>query len=351
MNEVIEAVRDAAARGVRLAVRGHASKHRLGGPHGGETLLMSASGITDYQPSELVITARAGTPLAEVEALLAAHGQALAFEPPRLGEAPHGGTVGGMVAAGLAGPARMAAGSLRDHLLGVRMVNGQGEWLRFGGTVIKNVAGYDVARLLGGSWGAIGVITEASLRVVPLAPAEATLRFTLGQDAALAHLSDWAAEPLPLSASAWWQGTLAVRLRGARAAVAAALARLAGHGGEPIAFEAAQGFWQGLRDQQDEFFTHAGLEDAAGHARLWRLALPPATRALDLPGDVLVEWHGAQRWLLTGAPPEAVQAAVRAAQGHARLWWGHTPPEPSALQQAVQAAFDPHGVFHTQRLT
>lgn len=351
MKALIAAIQDAAASGTRLAVRGHASKHALGGPHGGETLLVASSGITDYQPSELVITARAGTPLAEVEDLLAAQGQALAFEPPRLAPAPHGGTVGGMVAAGLAGPARVAAGSLRDHLLGVRMVNGRGEALRFGGTVIKNVAGYDVARLLAGSWGAIGVITEASLRVVPLAPAEATLRFALPQDAALARLADWAALPLPLSASAWWQGTLAVRLRGARAAVAAALTQLARHGGEPIAFEAAQGFWQGLRDQQDEFFTHARLEDAAGHARLWRLALPPATPALELPGDVLTEWHGTQRWLLTSAAPEAVHAAVRAARGHARLWWGHTPPAPTALQQAVQAAFDPHGVFHTQRLT
>ncbi|MBN8488723.1 MAG: glycolate oxidase subunit GlcE, partial [Burkholderiales bacterium] len=216
LQALIERVREAAGREQPLCIRGSGSKDFYGGPLVGEPLDVQAlRGISSYEPTELVVTARAGTPLKELEAVLAEQGQCLAFEPPRLGE---GGTVGGMVAAGLAGPARAAVGGVRDFVLGATLLNGRAELLSFGGQVMKNVAGYDVSRLLAGSMGVLGVICEVSLKVLPLAPATQTLRFDLDQASALRRLNDWAGQPLPLNASAWADGQLLVRLRGAHAA-------------------------------------------------------------------------------------------------------------------------------------
>jgi glycolate oxidase FAD binding subunit len=276
----------------------------------------------------------------------------LAFEPPRFAG---GGTVGGMVAAGLSGPARWSAGSLRDHLLGAVVLNGRGELLRFGGQVMKNVAGYDVARAMAGSLGVLGAICEVSLKVLPRPPASATLRWELSEAQALQTVNGWAGQPLPLQASAWWDGMLVVRLAGAGAAVASACRQL---GGEAIAPELAEGFWQGLRDHTDEFFVGAARAVEAG-AALWRVAVPPTTPPLNLSGEQLVEWGGGQRWLCTSTPAAVVRQAAVQAGGHATLFRAldrsagvFTPlAAPLArIQSELQRAFDPDRIFNRGRL-
>jgi len=310
-------------------------------------------GPCDHEPTELVVTAPAGMALAELEARLAEHGQYLAFEPPHF--AP-GATVGGMVAAGLSGPARARAGSLRDHLLGVALLSGSGELMRFGGRVIKNVAGYDVSRVIAGALGTLGVIVEVSLKVLPRAEREATLRFDMKPAEALAALHAWGTEPLPIDASAWWNGNLVVRLRGAAAAVEAAARRL---GGDDIDDDDAGPFWQGLRDQTDPFFLAA--HEATQHldALLWRLSLPATAPLLGLAGDELIEWHGAQRWLSTSLPAALVREAASAAGGHATLFRGRDKsagvfaplsPPLRAIHERLKRSFDPNGILNPGRL-
>lgn len=345
-------VREAAESRTPLRIVGGGSKDFYGGALQGEPLdVRPLAGIRDYEPSELVVTALAGTPLAELEAALADKGQCLPFEPPRFDA---GATVGGMVAAGLAGPARPAAGGVRDYVLGATLINGRGELLSFGGQVMKNVAGYDVSRALAGSMGRLGVVLEVSLKVLPVPPARATLRFDMDQANALRHLNEWAGQPLPLAASAWWDGALILRLQGAQAAVSAAIGRL---GGDPVPPALADVFWDGLRDQRDEFFTQAA-EAVSGGARLWRLAVAPTAPRIDLPCEQLVEWHGGQRWLVTDASPEQVRTLAEEARGHATVFRGDKaagvfhplPPVQQRLQRAAAAAFDPHGLFNPGRL-
>ena len=269
---LIERVQDARATKTPLNLVGGSTKAFYGEAAAGEPLdLRALSGISSHEPSELVVTVRAGTLLSELEAALAAHGQCLPFEPPRF--AP-GGTVGGMVAAGLAGPARAVAGGVRDYVLGATLLTGRGELLSFGGQVMKNVAGYDLSRVLPGSMGVLGIVCEVSLKVLPVAPASVTLRFEMDEAAAIKQLNVWGGQPLPLSASAWWDGMLVLRLAGARAAVASAQQQL---GGEPIEPGLAQAFWAGLRDQTDEFFEGA-KKAVEGGAALWRLSLPAISR-------------------------------------------------------------------------
>jgi FAD/FMN-containing dehydrogenase len=352
LQQVVDAVRDAAAHRRPLRLVGGGTKDFHGGALKGEPLdLKPLAGISAYEPTELVVTVRGGTPLAELEAALAEKSQCLPFEPPRFGPS---GTVGGMVAAGLAGPARAAVGGVRDYVLGATIVNGRGEVLSFGGQVMKNVAGYDVSRALAGSMGQLGVIAEVSLKVLPVAPGRLTLRFDMDQANALRHLNEWAGQPLPLSASAWWDGALVLRLQGAQAAVAAAAQRL---GGEAIPPQLADHFWDELRDQRDEFFRLADGAVAQG-ARLWRLSVAPTAPRIELTGDQLVEWGGGQRWLVSDAPPAAVRAAAAEALGHATVWRGDKsagafhplPPVQQRLQRALKAAFDPEGLFNPGRL-
>jgi glycolate oxidase FAD binding subunit len=350
---LIDRIRSARAERTPLRIRGGDTKAFYGEAARGEELdLRPLAGITSYEPTELVVTARAGTPLIELEAALAEAGQWLPFEPPRFGA---GGSVGGMVASGLNGPARAANGSLRDHVLGLTMLDGRGELLSFGGQVMKNVAGYDVARLVAGSLGVLGVICEVSLKVLPLPPAQATLRFEMPPLKALQALNTWAGQPLPMQASAWWDGALVVRLAGAAAAVQAALARL---GGDLIEPTLAAGFWQGLRDHSDEFFD--GARRAAGQgAALWRLSLPSVAPPLNLSGEQLIEWHGAQRWLCTTTPAATVRAAATEAGGHATLFLGadksagvFAPLAPPLLRihRELKRAFDPDGILNPGRL-
>jgi glycolate oxidase FAD binding subunit len=352
LQALVDRVRLAADRGRPLRIVGGGSKDFHGGDLRGEPLdVTPLRGISAYEPSELVVTVRAGTPLAELEAALAEQGQCLPFEPPRFA---NGGTVGGMVAAGLAGPARAAVGGVRDYLLGATMINGRGELLTFGGQVMKNVAGYDVSRVLAGSMGQLGVIAEVSLKVLPVAPARQTLRFDMDQGNALRHVNEWAGEPLPLSASAWWDGALILRLQGARAAVATAARRL---GGETIRDDLADAFWTGLRDQHDEYFDQAAAAVDAG-ARLWRLSVAPTAPRIELPGEPLIEWGGAQRWLVTDVDPARVREAAADAMGHATVWRGDKAcrafhplgPVELRLQLALKGAFDPFEIFNRGRM-
>jgi glycolate oxidase FAD binding subunit len=362
----LERVRAAIADRTPLRIRGGGTKDFHGGrPLAGEVLDTRAlSGIVSYEPSELVVTILAGTPLAELEALLAAQGQCLPFEPPHFGE---GATVGGMVAAGLSGPARASVGAVRDYVLGVEIVNGRAERLRFGGQVMKNVAGYDVSRLMAGSWGRLGLLTEVSLKVLPVAPAEATLRFACTQAEALARLNTWGGQPLPLNASCWvnetgeaggngGQGTLYLRLRGAIAAVEAACRTL---GGEQLDAAAVAPDWAASREQTLPWFAAR----PATHA-LWRLSVPDTAPVLGLPpgvGDPLVEWHGALRWVQAPADAgPALRQAAAAVGGCATLFraasaqleraggqFDSKSPALAAIEARLRQAFDPHGIFQS----
>lgn len=358
LSQIVERIRACASatNAGSLRIRGGGTKDFYGEPPRGEPLSTTGlTGITSYEPSELVVTARAGTPLAELEAVLAAQGQCLPFEPPRFGEA---GTVGGMVAAGLSGPARASVGAVRDYVLGAMLVNGRGEVLSFGGQVMKNVAGYDVSRVLAGSLGTLGLIAEVSLKVLPLAPSEATLRFECDQADALRLLNGWGGQPLPLNASRWAAdgagGALWLRLRGAVAAVASACAHL---GGELQDDARARAEWEAARDFQLPWFRDRGARE------LWRVSVPQTAPVLALEGSPLVEWHGGQRWYLT--PPgqgERVRAAAHAAGGHASLFmpagegagkigrFDALSPPLERIHRALMREFDPHAVFDRGRL-
>lgn len=348
MEEIVEEFRSRILERKPLRLRGGGSKDFYGGPLAGEVLQTGAySGIVSYEPTELVVTARCGTPLAELELALAARRQFLACEPPGFGAA----TVGGAVAAGLSGPRRAMAGSLRDFVLGVKIMDGEGRVLKFGGEVIKNVAGFDVSRLMTGSLGTLGLILEVSLKVMPLPVGDATLRFEMPQAQALDAMNRWAGQPLPLAAGSWQDGVLTLHLSGAQAAVASACRKL---GGEPLAQTAAAEFWQGLREQSAEFF--------AGDAPLWRLSVPSVAPPLDLPGEQLLEWGGAQRWLRADADAAQLREIAARAGGHATLFRGghgeqraggvYTPLQPALMEvhRRLKQSFDPFGVFNPGRL-
>jgi glycolate oxidase FAD binding subunit len=358
MEQVLQEFREriAAAHASRtpLRLRGSGSKDWYGQAGSGEVLdTRPYHGIVDYEPSELVVTARCGTPLAELEQTLAQQNQMLAFEPPHFGP---GATVGGMVASGLSGPRRQGVGALRDFVLGADLVDGRGELLHFGGKVMKNVAGYDVSRLLAGSLGTLGLLSSVSLKVLPRPVRETTLQFQLGQQEALEKLNTWSGRALPISGSSWEGGRLALRLSGAGAAVDAAARELGGaHGAEAMAD--ADRFWQDLREQRSEFFS--GL-DAAGTA-LWRLAVPPTTPPLDLPGRQLIEWGGGQRWLRADADAnaDAIRAAAAGCGGHATLFRGgdkgigvFAPLQPALarIHRRLKDTFDPAGIFNPARM-
>jgi glycolate oxidase FAD binding subunit len=353
LQRLIEQVQTARAEKLQVDIRGGGTKAFYGGtPQGLVLSTRGLSGISSYEPSELVITARGGTPLAEVEAALAEQGQCLPFEPPRFAD---GGTVGGMVAAGLAGPARVSVGGVRDYVLGATLLNGRCELLSFGGQVMKNVAGYDVSRALAGSLGVLGVICEVSLKVLPVPPATLTLRLEADQASAIRRLNEWGAQPLPLNASAWWDGMLVLRLSGAAAAVRSAQEKI---GGEVVDTALATSFWTGLRDHRDEFFIGAAKAVDSG-AALWRLSVPATAAPLKLSGEQLLEWGGAQRWICTSAPAAVLREAAQAAGGHAVLFRGHDKsagtfaplaPAVARIQRELQRAFDPDGLFNPGRL-
>ena len=388
---LLDTIRSAAAQTAgdrnKFRIHGSGSHDFYGESLQGELLeTRGLNGIVQYEPSELVVTVAAGTPLHELETALSEQGQCLAFEPPHfqvnVGNKPHShATVGGMVAAGLSGPARASAGAVRDFVLGLRFINGRGEHLTFGGQVMKNVAGYDVSRLLAGSWGTLGLITEVSLKVLPMAPAEAYLMCALPQAQALNLLHQWGGQPLPLNASCWVKDNtqagapemLFVRLRGALAAVQAAklrmsqdVAKLQSELIEQSAESAAQD-WALCRDQALPFFTqHSANEDLA----LWRLSVPQTAPVLNLPNivsETFIEWHGAQRWIWAPlSEAQQIRNAAATVGGQATLF--RRPQQASAavnvntpvftpldtvqqrIQHALKNEFDPAGIFSPRRL-
>jgi glycolate oxidase FAD binding subunit len=344
INRFAETIARAVADRAPLRLRGGGTKDFYGARLDGRVLDTRAfHGVVNYEPTELVVTARAGTPLAELERTLAQRGQMLAFEPPHFGP---GATVGGCAASGLSGPRRPYAGSVRDFVLGARMLDGRGQDLRFGGQVMKNVAGYDLSRLLTGSLGTLGLLLEVSFKVLPLPRAELTLRFEMDERGAIEAMNRWAGTPLPLSATCWHGGLLSLRLSGAEAGVRAARERL---GGEEVADAAA--FWASVREQ-----THGLLR---GPGPLWRLSLKSTTPPLALPGRQLIEWGGALRWLVSPAPARELREAAARAGGHATLFRGHDksasvfhpPPGPMfQLHLRLKQAFDPAGIFNPGRM-
>lgn len=345
-----ERIRSAAARGSPLVVRGGGTKDFYGNESRGEVFdTRDWRGIESHEPSELVITARAGTPLVQIEGQLAAQRQMLAFEPPHFGE---GATLGGCVAAGLSGPRRAsmgyAWGSVRDAVLGVRLLDGRGRVLKFGGTVIKNVAGYDVSRLLAGSLGTLGVIVDVSLKVLPMPATEMTVCFDLDEEQALRQLNSWGARPLPISASCWHEGRLWLRLSGAEPAVEAA-ARSLGGSAQPAS--AASVFWHDVREQRLAFF--------AGELPLWRLSVPANARLLAMHGAQLIEWGGALRWLRSDAPAGVLRARAQELGGHATLFRAASPrhsvftplsPALLGIHRLLKQQFDPAGIFNPGRM-
>ena len=343
-------MRAAAEKRTPLRIRGGGTKDFYGGPLDGEVVDTRVyAGIIDYEPTELVLTARAGTSLAAIESAMRARGQMLAFEPPHFGE---GATLGGAVACGLSGPRRPYAGSVRDLVLGVRVLDGVGEHLTFGGRVMKNVAGFDVARLMTGAMGTLGLITEVSLKCLPLPKAEATLAFDHAADQAIRMTNQWGGQPLPLSATCYHDGRLFVRLSGAQPAVTAAVSKLGG-----AAVADADAFWTSVREQTHGFFAGA----ARDRRPLWRLSVKSTAPYTDLAGDQLIEWGGALRWLAAGdrADPQKVRAWAAAQGGHATQFRAERKERDvfhpldatmAALHGRLKAVFDPHGILNPDRL-
>src|SRR4051812_29213699 len=340
ISELTDRIRKAAAERKPVRVRGSGSKDFFGYKLEGDVLDVSAyRGVIDYEPSELVMTARAGTPLSEIEAALAQGGQMLACEPPYFGP---NATLGGCVASGFSGPRRAASGSVRDFVLGTRVLDAQGVDLRFGGQVMKNVAGFDVSRLMAGSFGTLGLILEVSLKVLPRPEEEQTLRLEMTPAKAIETMNRWAGQPLPISATCYIEGALHVRLSGSSRTVAASRIGL---GGELL--DTAADFWNSVREHRAP----------ALHGKLWRLSVRSTTPPLLLAGAASVEWNGSLRWHATDAPNDEVHQAAKQAGGHATLFRG-APGQPImrleagvlALNRRIKAALDPMGIFGPHRL-
>ena len=343
--ELVDQVHQALDNGTALEIRGGGSKRFYGRPVDAAALdVGSHVGIVNYEPTELVLTARAGTPLGEIDRALAAEGQMMPFEPP---DYTGSATLGGAFAAGLSGPRRPWAGSARDLILGVRLINGQGAHQRYGGEVMKNVAGYDVSRVVTGALGTLGVITEVSMKVLPLPEAELTLELEYDRTAAVLAVENWYRDGFPVTGSAFHNGCLRVRLAGSASAVEAASRAIGGT-------EASGGsdWWRDLNNQKLEFFTD-------GDTPLWRIALPPAATNLDLAGERLFDWNGQLRWLRSSESPSTVRERAQALGGHATLFRGGNPtddvfhplaPAVHTLNKRLKQAFDPKGIFNPGRI-
>ena len=346
--ELAERVSRAAATRTALRIVGGDTKRFYGRAVEAEPLELSGhTGVVNYDPAELVVTVRAGTRLRHLKDLLLDHGQRLPFEPPAFGDAA---TIGGVVAAGLSGPARIARGPVRDYVLGARLLTGDGRVLRFGGAVMKNVAGYDVSRLLAGSLGILGVILDVSLKVLPVAVGTRTLRQVVDARGAIDRLAKATQRGVPVTASHWHAGVLHVRLEGSARALDAVAALV---GGDTVDADTAAQFWVDVREQRlDHFSAVRGL--------LWRLHVPAvaSVAALEQCTPFAFEWNGLQRWV-AGLDADTAHALARAAGGHAACFRGASPgdevfsPLPSAmldLHRNVKRVFDPAGILNPGRL-
>ncbi len=338
-------VKHHAAHRIPLSISGTATKIFYGGKIVGEPLVLSSySGVIDYQPRELVLTVRAGTPLAVIETVLAAEKQMLPFEPPYFGE---GGTIGGIVASGLSGPRRPYVGAVRDFILGTRLLSGKGEVLRFGGQVIKNVAGYDVSRLMSGAMGSLGILLDLTFKVLPRPVAEITLCFEANQTDAIRRMNEWAGKPLPLSATMWYQGKLMVRLSGGKN-LAAVRQKM---GGEKMPDHTAAAHWRNIANHAHIFFQ--------GDMPLWRLSLPQTAAPLGLENPELIEWGGGLRWLRGDWDAKILRSQVQALGGHATLFRGGDksagvfhPLDPvlAKVHRNLKNAFDPANILNRGRM-
>ncbi len=347
LDQIIDQVKTAASRKTRLAIRGGGTRWFYTEPHTENydyLDMQSYSGVISYEPSELVITARAGTPLAEIENLLAQNQQMLAFEPPRFGN----GTIGGCIASGMSGPRRYAAGSLADFVLGTKFLNSQAEILKFGGEVMKNVAGYDLSRLLAGSMGMLGAILDVSIKVLPIPYVEKTCRLQIDENKALDLCLAWRSKPLPVSATAWLVESdgycyLHVRLSGNESAVDQAIKII---GGDVLLDDQAQSFWQSIRDQSHDFFKQEPL---------WRLVLPLGCDSLGFSPS-LNEWGGGLRWLSGDYDANVLRQQVEKLGGSVSLFKRASTPrsiktfatlEPAILQihKNLKKQFDPENIF------
>lgn len=331
-----------------LLITAGGSKSFYGNPAEGSSLSVSEhKGIVEYEPDELVITVRAGTPLHEVKEVLRSNGQMLAFEPPAYGD---NATIGGTIACGFSGPRRLSAGSARDFMLGCKVLTGKGEVIQFGGRVIKNVAGYDVSRLMVGAMGTLGVLLEISLKVLPTPECEKTIAVGAKVNEAIDVMNARAGQALPLSAACYDGEAVLLRFSSTENGVKHALSQVAGD-------ELQQGaeFWQELNEHEHFFFSD--------ELPLWRLSLAPATLHIGLPGGWIFDWGGGLRWLKTDAPPNDIRDAVAAEGGHATLFrqqelWREQmdisvfhplTPGLMAIHQKMKAAFDPHKILNRNR--
>lgn len=327
-----------------LNLQGSGSKNFYGRPASGKPLKVNAhQGVINYQPSELIITVRCGTRLTDIEALMDKQNQIFAFEPPYFGP---DATIGGVIATGLSGPRRPYAGSVRDAVLGVRLINGKGEIVKFGGEVLKNVAGFDISRLMTGALGTLGLLLDVSLKVLPQPEQECTLLFQAPQNQAIVQINEWTRQGWPLSAACHYDNGLYIRLSGAKLAVKAAREKL---GGERLTHEDACYFWSNLREHRLAFFQ----DDRP----LWRLSLSAAAMQPKLAGDCLIDWGGYLRWLKTDEPPIRVISEAQRLGGHACCFrsvsgsqFQPLPPALKKVHQGLKMAFDPHGVFNPGRM-
>jgi len=341
-------VLDAYNHGTALAITGSGSKSFLGHAVAGQLMAVTGHrGIVEYDPRELVLTARSGTPLEEIEAALAEANQMLAFEPPHFGDAA---TLGGTIACGLSGPRRPYSGSARDFVLGCRMLNGRGELLRFGGQVMKNVAGYDVSRLMAGSYGTLGVLLDISLKVLPRPMASTTVVRECSATEAITGMSTLLGKPLPVDGACYHGEQLHIRLSGSEQAVKEARMKIPGE-----VQADADAFWQALREQQLPFFQK---NDFPKSGTLYRVMVKPATPALNIAGSWLLDWGSAQRWLYSSEDAVTIRRRAEAVGGHVTVFRGGTASEifqplPAALMamhQRIKASFDPNNIFNRGRL-
>lgn len=343
-SELQQQVMDALQNETPLNISGGGSKAFLGHASQGQAIDVSDHrGIVEYDPRELVLTARSGTPLQEIEATLAEANQMLAFEPPHFGDSA---TLGGTIACGLSGPRRPYSGSARDFVLGCQMLNGRGEILRFGGQVMKNVAGYDVSRLMAGAHGTLGILLEVSLKVLPRPAASITVASECSAAEAITSMSGFLSKPYPVDGASYHGDQCYVRISGSAQAVKEARTKIPG---DVVAD--AEKFWHALREHQLPFFRHSGV--------LYRIMVKPATPPLFIEGSWLLDWGGAQRWLRSDADVASIRRRVEEVGGHVTVFRGGTQaneifqPLPASLltiHQRLKASFDPKNIFNPGRM-
>ena len=343
--DLIEQVGAAFANKKNLVIRGGGSKNFYGRSVIGEILeTTNCSGIVSYEPTELVITARAGTAVSEIEKILSTENQMLPFEPPHFG---NNATVGGMIASGLSGPRRPYAGAVRDFVLGITCLTGTGKCLSFGGQVMKNVAGYDVSRLMVGALGALGVLLDVSIKLLPKPETEIHLVKNLDENTAISLMNDFAGKPIPLSGASYADGLLHIRLSGTEKAIKLAQQKL-----EMDIYTDEADYWQKLREHELEFFT-------SSQQPLWRIVVPPSMPSISLPGNWLVDWGGAQRWLVTGTSVAEVRETVSKLGGHATLFRGGDKngdifqplaPALELIHKRLKQIFDPEKILNKGRM-